>query len=203
MKQVFLLFFIINFYFSNAQFSENNAIYTTGELNLGNYIGLDINLNYIYKEKYSFKVGYTGNLRKPKTQPDNYVSGLTGIASFGLANPYDQFESYQVGFGKIYNLNKSNTIRLNLSLGLGYTIIREPENWQIINNAFLTENYTWNYDKNKTVSLIVNPKIEFPFTRYFGLTISPMLQINRDRAYVGIGIGQMLGLLRNSKKHNN
>lgn len=182
--------------FANAQSSENNTVYSTGEINLGNYIGFDINLNYVIKERYSFKAGYTGNIRRPKSQPNNYTSGLTGIFSFGLANPYDQIENYQIGFGKIYKLNESGTIRANLSVGLGYTLIREPENWEMINDAFLTENYNWNYKKHNTVSFIINPKIEFPFTRFYGFTISPMLQINKDRTYFGIGIGQMMGLLR-------
>ncbi len=201
MKQIIaILIFSIGIHLANAQFDENNAIYSTGELNLGNYFGVDFNLNYVYKEKYTFKIGYTGNIRKPKSQPENYTSGLTGLLSFGLANPYDQFENYQLGFGEIYNLNKSGTIRANLSIGLGYTTIREPENWKFINEAFLTENYTWNYKKYNTVSLIINPKIEFPFTRFYGLTISPMLQINKDRIYFGIGIGHMFGLLRKRKK---
>jgi hypothetical protein len=200
MKRIILiLIFSISINIANAQFGENNAIYYTGEFNLGNYIGFDFNLNYVYKEKYSFKIGYTGNIRKPESQPENYTSGLLGILLLGLANPYDQFENYQIGFGKIYNLNKSGTIRANLSLGLGYTTITEPENWQMINDAFLTVNYTWNYEKYNTVSLIINPKIEFPFTRFYGLTISPMLQINKDRTYFGIGIGQMIGLLRKRK----
>ena len=69
----------------------------------------------------------------------------------------------------------------------------------MINDTFLTENYTWNYKKYNTLSLIINPKIEFPFTRFYGLTISPMLQINKDRTYFGIGIGHMIGLLRKRK----
>jgi len=197
MKRIITIFaFLISINIANAQFAENNAIYSTGELNIGNYIGVDINLNYVYKEKYSFKVGYTVNVRKPKLQPENYTSGLTGIFLLGLANPYDQFENYQIGFGKIYNLNKGGTIRVNFSLGLGYTTIREPENWQMINASFLTENYTWNYKTYNTLSIIINPKIEFPFTRLYGLTISPMLQMNKDRTYFGIGIGKMIGLLR-------
>ena len=199
MKQTTLLLFLFSIITANAQFDENNAIYSSGELNLGNYIGVDINLNYVYKEQYSFKIGYTGNIRTPKSKPENYTSGLSGLLLFGLTNPYDQFENYQIGFGKIYNLNITGTIRANLSLGLGYTTIREPENWQMIDNAFLSENYTWNYRKHNTVSLIINPKIEFPFTRFYGLTISPMLQINKDRTYFGIGIGQMIGLLRKRK----
>ena len=200
MKRIItILIFSISIIQVNAQFDENNAIYSTGELNLGNYIGFDINLNYVYKEKYSFKLGYTGNIRQPKSQPEDYTSGLTGILLFGLANPYDQLENYQIGVGKIYKINQSGTIRLNASIGLGYTVIREPENWERIDNGFLAENYTWNYNKYNTVSLIINPKIEFPFSRFYGLTISPLLQINKDRTYIGIGIGQMIGLLRKRK----
>ncbi|WP_242082872.1 hypothetical protein [Aestuariivivens sediminis] len=69
----------------------------------------------------------------------------------------------------------------------------------MINDAFLAENYTWDYKKHNAVSLIINPKIEFAFTRFYGLTISPMLQINKDRTYFGVGIGQMIGLLRKRK----
>lgn len=191
-----ILVFFIGINIANAQFAKNNAIYSTGEFNLGNYIGIDIAVNYVYKEKYSFKIGYSGNIRKPKSQPENYSPGLEGILFFGLVNPYDQLENYHIGFGKIYKLNKSGTIRANILLGLGYTTIREPENWQRVNNGFLTKNYTWNYRKYNTISLIINPKIEFPFSRFYGLTLSPMLQLNKDRVYFGIGIGSMIGLLR-------
>jgi hypothetical protein len=191
--------FLISITTVNAQFKENSTLYTSGELNFGNYIGIDLNLNYVYKEKYSFKIGYTGNIRKPKSQPDDYSSGLIGILLFGAANPYDQLENYQIGVGKIYKLNPSGTIRVNISLGLGYTIINEPENWIKITNGFLAENYIWNYNKYQTFSLLLNPKIEFPLSRFYGLTLSPLLQINKDRTYIGMGIGHMIGLLRNRK----
>jgi len=56
MKRIILIF-SISINLAHAQFSENNAIYSSAELNLGNYIGLDIHLNYIYKEKYALKIG--------------------------------------------------------------------------------------------------------------------------------------------------
>lgn len=197
MKRIItLLLFFSSIHFVHAQFDENNFIYSTGELNLGNYIGIDLNLNYILKEKYSFKLGYTGNIRSPDSQPKDYSSGLSGVLFYGLANPYDQFQNYQIGFGKVYNMNESGTIRANLSFGLGYAIMREPGNWKKLDSGFIVENYSWDYKKHNTVSLILNPKIEFPFTRFYGLTLSPMVQINKDRTYFGIGIGQMTGLLR-------
>lgn len=197
--KIFLLAMsFISFNFANAQFAENNAFYATGELNLGNYYGMDLNLNYVLKEKYSFRVGYTGNLRKPKSQPEDFTSGVTGILVGGLNTPHDQFENFGASIGRIYKINQRGTIRANLSLGVGYTLCTEPENWKKINSSTVsvTKNYSYDNVEHKAVSLIVNPKIEFPISQYFGFTISPMLQINKDRTYFGIGLGSMIGLLR-------
>ena len=200
-KRTILLFlFIFSINSIKAQFAENNAIYYSDGLNLGNYFAIDLNLNYVYKEKYSLKIGYISNMRKPKSRPADYSSGLVNALLFGSVNPQDKMENYQFALGKVYSLNEKGTIRLNLSAGLGYTVIKEPENWQKIEEAsYLAENYTWNYKRQNTISLIINPRIEFPFTKVYGLTISPMLQINKDRTYFGIGVGQMIGLLRNRK----
>ncbi|MDO5607706.1 MAG: hypothetical protein Q4G08_04530 [Capnocytophaga sp.] len=198
-RKIFLLAIsFISFSIANAQFIENNALYATGELNFGNYLGMDLNLNYVIKEKYSIKIGYSGNLRKPKSQPEDFTTGVTGILVFGANSPMDKFESFGATVGRIYKMNQSGTIRINLSLGAGYTIYTEPDNWEKINTntVSLSKNYTYDYVKHKTISLIVNPKIEFPITRYWGLSASPMLQINKDRTYFGIGLGTMLGLLR-------
>ncbi len=197
MKQILLSFFLIfSFNYANAQFAEKNAIYHTSEITIGNYFGIDIHANYVLKEKYSFKIGYSGFIRRPKSAPENYSSGLFGALTFGLANPYDQLENYQILAGRVYPLNKNGTIRANISLGLGFTVIREPTNWQPTGGSFLGQNYSYDYHKYNTISLIINPKIEFPFTRFYGLSISPMIQINKDRTYFGIGFGQMIGLLR-------
>jgi hypothetical protein len=199
MRKAILFTGLMVIYTAKAQFGTTNAIYTSAELNMGNYFGVDLSLNYVYNEKYSFRLAYTGNLRTPKSQPEDYTPGFVGIMFFGLANPYDQFENYQIGVGKIYKLNPSGTIRLNLNVGLGYSVITEPENWTKVDNSFLVENYTWNNHKYGKVSIMINPKIEFAFTRYYGFTLSPMMQITKDRAYFGIGIGQMIGLLRSRK----
>ncbi|QCE40978.1 hypothetical protein [Psychroserpens sp. NJDZ02] len=200
MKQ-YIIVLLISFTSINSaksQFFKNNVIYTTGELNLGNYIGVDLNLNYVTDHNYSLKIGYTGNIRKPKSQPENYSSGVSGVFALGFNDPYDQIENYQIGIGKIYNLNPSGTIRANVSLGLGYTIVTTPQNWQENNDRFFTKNYTWDYNKQNTVSLVINPKIEFPLTRFYGLTLSPMIILNKHSSYFGIGIGivHMIGALR-------
>lgn len=202
MKRTLLLFLCITgMHAAEAQFAEHHAIYGTSELNLGNYSGLDFGLNYVFEESYSFKIGYSANFRQPKTQPRDYSSGLVGVWLYGTSNPYDQIKNFQITVGKIVQLNESGTIRVNLSMGLGSTTIKEPENWEKIQSNYITENYNWEYGKYNTISLIINPKIEFPFSRFYGLTVSPMVQISKERTYFGLGLGQMIGLLRKKREY--
>jgi len=180
----------------NAQFGENHAIYGHSEFTLGNYIGGDLGLNYIYKERYSFKFGYSGNVRSSQLKPEDYDAGQRGLLSFGIIGPKDYMENYQFCFGKIVKFQENGKTRLNLALGIGLTTIKEPGNFEFIENAGRSENYNWNYNRYNTVSLIINPKIEFPFARYYGFSISPMLQINKDNVLFVVGFGQIIGLLR-------
>lgn len=194
-----LIAILFNVWFITAQDNEENSYYVSTELNLGNYYGLDVNYNYVFQNKYSLQLGFTGNVRKPVTQPENYTSGLNGFFSAGIDTPHDHLLTYKINFGRMYNLNEKGTIRANLLLGVGYSIIKEPENWQYVPSGtiiILSENYTYSYRKYSTMSLIINPKIEFPVTKHFGLSLSPMAQINKDRTYFGIGLGTMIGKLR-------
>ncbi len=202
MKRIVLLLLLFNTIITSAQFTENNAIYSTTALNFGNYFGTDISFNYIYKTKYAFKFGYTGNIRKSKSLPEDYHTGLFNGLSFGISNPYDQFENYHISFGKVYKLNTRETLRVHISIGLGYSIIKEPENWVKFDSSFLVQNYVWTYNDYKTLSLVLNPKIELPFSKVYGFILSPMLQINKDRIYLGISVGHMFGLLRGDKKQH-
>lgn len=192
---VLLILFIINI--ANAQFDEENAIYTTTEINVGNYFGFDFNLNYVYDEEYSVRLGYTGNIRKPISEPQNFSSGFLGIFFLGLGRPFDHFDSYEFCVGKIIRLDEKGIYRLNLSAGIGYTTIREPENWEVVYDLYsIGNNYTWEFKKYTLYSIIFNPKLEIPYTNYVGFTVSPMMQINKDRTYYGLGLGLMIGLLR-------
>ena len=88
-------------------------------------------------------------------------------------------------------------MRLNLSFGLAFTTVKRSENWQFNAEPFSSEGfYSWDTKKNETVSFIINPKIEIPLRSFLGITISPMVQLNKHRTYVGVGIGAMIGLLR-------
>ena len=197
MKGIISIFIsLISFNIANAQFFEDNKFYSTIEMNLGNYIGFDLNLNLVQNETFSYKIGYNRHFQKPRSQPENFSPGFIGLFFLGLGSPYDQIENYQIGIGKIYQLNKSGTIRANISIGLGYSTIKETVNWVPNDDGIIGTNYSWDYNENYTVSLIINSKIEFLIKNWAGLTVSPMLLVNTERIYFGIGLGTMIGYLK-------
>ncbi|MCO5251784.1 MAG: hypothetical protein M9949_10245 [Candidatus Kapabacteria bacterium] len=193
---ILLLIFFISVDTANAQFKDNHAIYLTSELNFGNYVGVDFNLNYVYQELYALKIGYSGNVSPASSTPEDYSPGLIGFFILGLGGPFDYLSNYQITVGKIYKMNVKGTTRANISVGLGYTTINEPTNYQGTGDGIIGSNYKWDYYEYKTVSLIINPKIEFATSTIFGPTITLMIQINKDRVFYGLGFGFMLGLLR-------
>lgn len=182
---------------ANAQFFEKNDLYASGEIAIGNYLEMNLNMNLVIDGKYSLQIGGSSHIREAKSQPVDYNSGITGILTLGFSQlHFDHMDNYQILFGRIYNANESGNIRFNLAGGIGYTIIKEPTNWEPVSGFTLGPNYTYDIEKHSTISLIFNPKVEFPLSRIIGLTVSPMLQINIDRVFVGIGVGTMIGLLR-------
>lgn len=181
---------------SAAQEVEKHLVYLSNELNIGNYFGYSGDLNYIYNEKYSAKIGIIGNIRRSQNEPSDYRPGLVGLLSFGIIGPYETIGSVNLQVGRIYYLNSKRNTRLNAAIGIGFTNIRTVENWQSNQEADFGSNYTYDFVESNNASLIINPKIEFPLGRIFGFTVSPTAVINNNSNYYGVGLGYMIGIIR-------
>lgn len=193
---VLAIFIVVSTNAASAQDVEKHLYYLSSEVNLGNYIGFSADVNYLLDEKYTFKLGVVGNFRKPTNQPDDFSIGLFGVLSLGLLQPLENMGSVNAAVGKMYYLNPKKSIRVNAAVGIGYTEIRLIENWQKQMNPSYGQNYTFDQVTNSTVSLIINPKVEFPLGRVFGFTLSPTAIINKEASYYGVGVGYMLGRIR-------
>ena len=180
----------------SAQEVEKHLIYFSNELNIGNYFGYSGDLNYVYNEKYSAKIGVVGNIRRPTNQPADYTTGVVGLLSFGLYGPYQTMGSVNLQVGRIYYLNSKHNTRLNAGVGIGFTTVETVENWESAGGSSFAANYTYDLNTKNTTSLIINPKIEFPLGKVFGFTISPTAVINNKSSYYGIGLGYMIGVIR-------
>ena len=146
-------------------------------------------------ERYVFKLGANDYSRTSKSRPSDY-NNPSELFTFGASGPLDQFKNYYVAIGRIYKLNRKGSIKVNISAGLGFTILDEVNEWYPINDGIFGSNYAFSSSKTNTVSLLISPKIEFPFTRFYGLSISSIIQINRQSSLIGIGIGHNIGKLR-------
>lgn len=191
---------------ARAQTKAMTGFYGSGHIAVGNYRGLDLNLNYIYKAKYVLQFGVSQHHRQAASTPSNYQRGFTIEvlpSAFFLSGPIDVFSNLQLTGGKIFQLNKKATLRLTLAAGVALTSLSEPRNWRKntggggFGGEFLPRaSHRFDYHAYNTLSIVINPKIEFPFSRFYGFSVSPQLVVNKDRMLVSIGVGHMIGFLR-------
>jgi hypothetical protein len=199
---------------ARAQTKAMTGLYGSGHIAVGNYRGLDLNLNYIYKAKYVLQFGVSQHHRKAASTPSNYQRGFIieiFPTAFFLDGPIDVFSNLQLTGGKIFELNKKANLRLTLVAGVALTSLREPRNWRKntrggggFGGDFLPRaSHLFDYHAYNTLSIVINPKIEFPFSRFYGLSVSPQLVVNKDRTLVSIGVGHMIGFLRKKPPTSN
>jgi hypothetical protein len=185
-----------------AQPGSKHACYFNSELHAGNFLGFDLGLNYVFQQSYAIRAGYTQTYQRASTLPKDYTPGVLGVLLLGVASPFQSAVHYQLAVGKLLPLNQSGTVRFNLMAGVGYTDAKEPAGWQPIGANFWEPNYSWEYRSFRAYTILVNPKLELPLLRYFGITLSPLLMLNRYNTYFGLGVGQTVGMLRPPKPQN-
>jgi len=199
-KWIAILIFTFIFFQSVAQADYDDDLYLSGEVNLGNYVGINVNANYVIEEKYSFQGGFSVHLRNSKSRPINYSTGLISLYSPDMLS-FDYLRSVHFLIGKIYNLNELGSARVNLAGGIGYTRTSRPENWRPIGIFApfpIGSNYAYDVRQLSSIGIIFNPKFEFPFSKFLGFTISPMFVFSRDAVFVGLGFGGMIGGVRSN-----
>lgn len=194
-KLALLLLGILTINVSLAQRVSKNNIYLSQEFNLGNFVGLNIGLNYDFNDKQTVRASYDSNYRLPDSRPQDYSQSYLKALIRGKEIPYDRMDTYQLAFGHIYNLRYDGSIRIKLSFGIGYSVITEPTDWESIEDGTrLKGNYSWENKKRNMTSLIINPKLELPLSTYYGVSISPVLQINKEIFYYGLSFGHMINI---------
>lgn len=199
---VISLFTLFSIKSASAQEVEEHLFYYSNELNIGNFVGFNGDLNYIYNENISAKIGVVVNVRRSPDEPADYTPGLFGVLTLGLADAYEVMQGVNLQVGKIYYLNSKHNTRVNAAIGIGFTSMHTIENWQYNTNSSLGSNYSYDLVKKNVVSVIISPKLEIPLGRVFGFTVSPTAIINSESNYYGIGLGYMIGIIRSKPVRN-
>lgn len=156
---------------------------------MGKTNGANLGLNYIYNNKLSINLGYSATNKTDSHLPDEYLKSAENYQLVNSTEPFENFESLHLMFGRIFTLTKSNSIRFLLQGGPGISTIREPE------YNFSGNQYSYDTKASKKISLVLNPKIEVPVCCSIGVSVGPMIVLNDSQKYIGAGIGIMYGIV--------
>jgi len=194
---VLLVIFLFISHSSKAQTKDNYLIYSSMGGTLGNYIGGGITLDVIRNNKYSLGIGYYEQEKKPGNLPPDYERGIFNLFTFGLGGVRDNIQTASFTLGKVF-YNKSNPrIRYNIKAGFTYSVIKAPTNWVWHNYGLLSnENYTYDYEKNHVIGILINPTVDFPLLKFLGFSAGPYLFINPRTISYGMELSYLIGYVR-------
>ena len=192
-KQVFLVLSLISLIKVNAQFHEKTLVYGSFEASFGNYHGVDFNINYIYQNKYSFKIGYSGFFGEAKAAPKDI--------DYNVFGPNDAINSVHLVLGRVLRFKELKNTQLNIGVGIAYIGVDKPKNF-VLKNPYNKGIYYWDNDFHNEIGVVFNPKIELFLNGSFGVTVSPLAQYSKHSTYVGIGVGILFRLVPRRKVSN-
>ena len=159
------------------------------------HIGIELSANYIFKEKYVVKLGFSGYAFGSVEFPEDITR-----EEFFIFGPSDNFFSIDASFGRVFSFDKLDNMRFNLLAGVGFNTYNDIGNWtRGLEDP--TNLGTFYYDNDTIVSndfsFIVNSRFEFPVMRFIGVSVSFSLKYQRDAIYTVSGFGLIIGNLRN------
>ncbi|WP_167619639.1 hypothetical protein [Maribellus sediminis] len=192
-----LLFILVSLFAltSQAQWSykflskEKHFVYSSGDFVMGKQNGGGISLNYIYNNKLTVNIGYSATVKTSADLPAEILKSTENLVPAFSTDPFSNSENIRILVGRVFNVNREGTVRLLLQGGPGIYTTREP--------SFTVKSNTYNYqtEATKSLSLVLQPKIEMPLFATLGLSAGPMVIFNESEHYFGAGIGLMYGIL--------
>ena len=199
MKSLFIVLLLLPNAIVRGQFFEDNFIYGNFALSPGgNYTVLNTSVSYVHK-RYTLEFGYSHFYREPHSIPDDFEP-LFDLYPLPPSEDsyYDQLRSYEFLVGRQVNTGVK-WIRLNLKAGLISSRITEVANWTK-ETQFTTlgsyEQYNYDLEHHYGLGLVLKPAVEFPFSRFAGLSVSPYLVLNDRTSAYGAQLSISLGYLR-------
>ena len=178
-----------------AQNKSKSSLYLDFGLELGNYFGADLNLNYVFSNRYSAHLGVTALNIRAENVPDGYGGGLESLFSLGFSAARERLFNFRMGAGRVFWLNTKGSLRIHPQVGLGIAIVQEPYNFSFNGSIPVSENYDYDFKSITIPSLHINPVIEYSFSGTNGLSFSPKMILNREEIYYGVGIHVIIGEL--------
>lgn len=205
-SSLFFIFFLGFSFVANAQFFDKNYIYGNVGISGGNYYGADVGINDIYKQKYIVHLGIYSLFTEAIEKPSDYSAG-SGIFGSGDSNITDKYNMPHLTAGYVRKFNENSNFRLILQGGLGLQFREYATNFQDYENTggfggfnFGTSpSHTYDFEKDVSLAIIINPRVEYTLSHVYGFAVSPLLIINNKKTFYGISIINIIGKIREKK----
>lgn len=163
--------------------SYNPSRYLNAGLGGGSIFSSNIGINYIHQNKYSFM-----------------------IASVKGRSSNSRHKIWEITGGKIIKLTKSGKTRLNLKGGIGHLNKRTTHTTYHHKSSIFDGTDLWPLGilniRKRTVTtysssfgLVFRADVELALSKYFGLSISPIVQLFGNDTYTGLNFNIIFGKL--------
>lgn len=156
--------------------------------NASSYIGFSRSLNFHINNKYALRATGTLYFRDAVNLPNDFNTD-----AFFRIN-LESILSVGVSAGRVFLFNSEGKSRFTLWLGLAYTNYETLTDFRKIDEV-----YDYDLQNNREIGVVFRPTFEFPLLHYFGVSIYPLIRIQKQNTYFGLGAGYMIGKLRNRK----
>lgn len=179
---------------TEAQFWEHNFIYGNAGISAGNYLGAEAGLNYIKNENIYLGLSYANRSKDAENKPNDYSGGW-----FGSNEVKDIHHSFSFSAGYIKILNPKKTIRINLKGGIGLRWSRMATNFQRRSTGsgwFSSYSYSFEREDKYSFEASINPTLEFPLARGYGLSVGPLIAFGNGPTFIGSSLNNIFGITR-------
>ena len=170
----------------------SNDVYIYGEAGGGggNFASGKFGVNAIY-QNLCFGISYYGQFANAQNVPPDYDPGL--VIFNRLPQQTLNFVCFTAGW-VVYAHNPRIRYLLKGGLALGSSTL--PDTYTPVYYGYFGPNYDVSYQTIFLAGLHLNPTIEFPLTRGFGLSVGLWSNINTVRSSYGIEGNILFGRLR-------
>ncbi len=193
MKKIILLCVIVIFAI-NCFAQQQNLLYMEAGAGGGTHVSFKFGLNYVFYESNVVSALLFSNFKNDPSVPGDYQRDLFG------GRPKDYMTIGAFMYGKmLYSIDRE--VRYNLRGGLALGNVTTPVNFRkrYTYSYLFGSNYDYDQDTKNTAGVVLNPTIEFPFGRAFGLSVGLFSVISAEMSSFGVEGSMLIGRVRHKR----
>jgi len=166
----------------------------------GTHFSAKVGFGGVIKKVNNFSLSMYYLSRRSNNAPADYHPGLV---FFGDGRPQTITELICPMYGKVFYMANSNS-RFVVKGGLAIGSVINPVNFVPAHSTswlYLGPNYIYSTNTDITAGIVLNPSIELPVCRVFGLSFGMYCVFTSKSSSIGLEGNILLGVVRNKKRN--